>query len=585
MPYYSRTTNLGNWFVQQPQGFRHDSSITPTNPIAAGSTSHKIWLRGIASLPEGLTKEVRERTKELQVAGVEVYPRWTSRIAPTAFASIMEVTYDSDGFPIGKLRDQDVLVAGRIAAIRWSGNRLVFIDLYDGTRTLQATLDHNKIGHGEVSVSCGRFRSHCRLLRRGDHVTVIGRMHKAESGMISMRASMLPKIESACLQRLPVATPIALASREGSMGRVADMLKSSEYRRTLATRSCLLQTMRTYLISRDFCEVTTPILSAAAGGASARPFQTTATEFSDRKLSLRVAPELWLKRLIIGGMNNIFEIGPSFRNEGLDRTHNPEFTTCEFYATHYTLDSLMSTTESLLTAIASDLAYRQLIGPRWHNMPSFVMGLSFPRIDFVPALNAALRLELPNLRGQDARTQLVEIFHSKQLSIPDRPTLPRLLDALSTHYLEPQCQKPTWIINIPRCMSPLSKSFVHPTVPNQQEVAARAELFMQGKEVVNCYEEENDPFLQREKFVEQQTLGQDPGTNKVDDEAMEIDEDYIRALEWGMPPTGGWGCGIERLMMLFCDKDNISDVLSFGNLRSVSRHAGKWLDKEKSSAE
>ena len=519
------------------------------------------------------------------MAGVEVYPRWTSRVAPTAMSTIMKFTYNSDGFPEGKSRDEELLVSGRIATIRRSGNKLVFIDLRNGARTLQIILDHNKINKDGVSVSAERFRSHCRLLRRGDHVTVTGRHRKAESGMISLHASMLPKIESACLQRLPVVKPTALASSETSTDRVADMLKSSEYRKALLARSCLLQAMRAFLHLEHFCEVTTPILSAAAGGAVARSFKTTATEFSNRRLSLRVAPELWLKRLIIGGMNKIFEIGPSFRNEGLDRTHNPEFTTCEFYATYYTLDKLISTTESLLTVVASRLVDKQQIGTLRHDMPTPDQDPSFPRIDFVPALNKALELELPNLAGPDARKQLMEIFQSKQLSVPDRPTLPRLLDDLSAHYLESQCQKPAWIINIPRCMSPLSKSFIHPTAPNQQEVAARAELFIRGKEVVNCYEEENDPFLQREKFVEQQNLGRDPGTDRVDDEAMKIDEDYIRALEWGMPPTGGWGCGIDRLMMLFCDKDNISDVLSFGNLRSVSRHAERWSDKQKSSAE
>ena len=478
-----------------------------------------------------------------------------------------------------------MLIAGRISTIRWSGNSLVFIDLSDGTRTLQAILNHGKIQSIETAVSREQFRRHCRLLRRGDHVTVIGRIHKAESGTTSLRAITLPKIESACLQRLPVVERTASASRDSSTDRVADMLKSTEYRRTLIARSFLLQAMRKLLIRKAFVEVTTPILSAAAGGASARPFQTTATEFSDRRLSLRVAPELWLKRLIIGGMNKIFEIGPSFRNEGLDKTHNPEFTTCEFYATYYTLDKLISITESLLIVIASRLKNISDSETLRHDIAASDHGPSFPRIDFVPALNTALGLELPNLAGQDARRQLVEIFQSKQLPIPDRPTLPRLLDELSAHYLESQCQKPAWIVNIPRCMSPLSKSFIHPTAPNQQEVAARAELFIRGKEVVNCYEEENDPFLQREKFVEQQTLGRDPDTDKIDEEAMEIDEDYIRALEWGMPPTGGWGCGIDRLVMLFCDKDNISDVLSFGNLRSVSRHAEKWSDKEKSSAE
>lgn len=199
---------------------------------------------------------------------------------------------------------------------------------------------------------------------------------------------------------------------------------------------------------------------------------------------------------------------------------------------------------------------------------------SFPKIDFIPALNGALKLELPNLASDTARSDLLAIFEQKSLTLPTNPTLPRLLDELSSIYIEPQCQDFTFIINHPECLSPLSKSFIHPTAPNQQPVASRAELFVRCREVVNCYEEENSPFEQRRKFEMQQKYAMlhEDGSGR-DDEAMKIDDDYIRALEWGLPPTGGWGCGIDRLVMLFAGKDKISDVLSFGSLRSVARHA------------
>jgi lysyl-tRNA synthetase, class II len=198
-----------------------------------------------------------------------------------------------------------------------------------------------------------------------------------------------------------------------------------------------------------------------------------------------------------------------------------------------------------------------------------------------------LDIELPNLAEPTPETlsAVLEIFKSKSIPIPENATLPRLLDKLSSSILESQCEKPTWIINTPECMSPLSKSFIHPIAPNNQPVAARAELFIAGREIVNCYEEENDPFEQRRKFKMQSVYGstvagQSSNTMEIDPEAMKLDEDYLRALEWGLPPTGGWGCGVDRLVMLFTGKEKIGDVLSFGNLRAVARTAEKWKEGE-----
>ena len=278
-------------------------------------------------------------------------------------------------------------------------------------------------------------------------------------------------------------------------------------------------------------------------------------------------------------MTAIFEIGPSFRNEGLDKTHNPEFTTCEFYQAHCDLDTLMSRTKSLLGQIRTDLQ-RFGMGSKIAEIPLLDRNEKFEKIDFIPAINRHLGMDLPTLElsNQDA---VLDILKAKNILIPSSPTLPNLLDKLASHYLEPQCVAPTWIMNLPECMSPLSKSFEHPSAPNNQRVAARAELFIKGKEIVNCYEEENSPFAQRQKFIEQHIYASNPAGQALDIEkitnvdGMEIDEDYLRALEWGLPPTGGWGCGIDRLVMLFAGKERISDVLSFGNLRAVTRNAVK----------
>jgi tRNA synthetases class II (D, K and N) len=221
-------------------------------------------------------------------------------------------------------------------------------------------------------------------------------------------------------------------------------------------------------------------------------------------------------------------------------------------------------------------AKNELNGLKKSTMPPLALDATFfkgpyRQIDFLLTLNETLGIKLPDLDAESAEADLLDIFRQKEIALPARPTLPRLLDKLSALYLEPQCDKPTWIINHPECLSPLSKSFSHPSTNVAQQVAARAELFIHGHEIVNCYEEENSPFEQRRKFLMQQRYSTATDSETPDPEAMPVDEDYLKALEWGLPPTGGWGCGIDRLVMLLTGKDRINDVLTFGNLRTITR--------------
>lgn len=195
----------------------------------------------------------------------------------------------------------------------------------------------------------------------------------------------------------------------------------------------------------------------------------------------------------------------------------------------------------------------------------------YPEIDFIPALNTALGQALPDLSSDKATDDLVKIFKEKGAPLPPVVTLPQLLDTLASLFLEPQCDRPTWIINHPECLSPLSKSFTHALPDIPQSVAARAELFIGGQEIVNCYEEENSPLEQKRKFWQQRKYSQNGSDGSLKSESMAADEDYLRALEWGLPPTAGWGCGIDRLVMLLTGKERISDVLSFRTLRAVTR--------------
>jgi len=257
---------------------------------------------------------------------------------------------------------------------------------------------------------------------------------------------------------------------------------------------------------------------------------------------------------------------------GLDLNHNPEYTTCEFYQAYSNLEDLIATTETLF-AILATLTSEQ-ISAAYRNLPPLTIDFTppFRRLDFIPTLETALEQPLPDLTAPTAATDLLSIFQAHNIPAPLNPTLPRLLDCLSSTYLEPQCDHPTFITHHPECLSPLSKSFVHPTT--QQRVAARAELFVNRQEMVNMYEEENSPFEQRRKFLDQLKYKGDDSDGEATrrrehKEERGINESYLKALEWGLPPTGGWGCGIDRLCMLFSGAERISDVLAFGNLRNV----------------
>ena len=391
--------------------------------------------------------------------------------------------------------------------------------------------------------------------------------------------SELPQLLSPCLHDIPVHDT---AHETSPYPRHVQFLANPATADIIRARSALTQYLRQFFVDRSFMEVSTPIVGSVAGGAIARPFYTTATEFSDRQLSLRIAPELWLKRLVVGGFDKVFEIGPSFRNEGvqtqqtetwnnktnsqpgLDKTHNPEFTTCEFYLAYANLEDLMTMTEDLLSGMAAHIRASN-IGTL--NPTSANFATPFRRIDFITGIEEATGRKLPDLESREALDQVQSLFTDLSLPLPKNPTLPRLLDELCSIYVEPQCIDPTFIINPPECLSPLSKSFIHPTT--KQRVAARGELFIEGKEVVNTYEEENSPFEQRRKFEDQLRFSKDAG------EPGDIDESYLEAMEWGLPSTGGWGCGIDRLCMLFTGAKRIGDVLPFGNLRAVTRRPGQ----------
>ncbi len=351
--------------------------------------------------------------------------------------------------------------------------------------------------------------------------------------------------------------------------RHIDLLVNQTTADTLRLRAYIIRYMRDFFHAKGFLEFQTPILAENAGGAVARPFVTSSAEFPSKELALRIAPELWLKRLVVGGIEKVFELGPAFRNEGIDQSHNPEFTMCEFYDAYANLDDLIGRTEELLSGAAEFC--QSLIASKLASLPAIDLSRYarlFRQVEFIPALEKELGFRLPDLAGENAHQELVSLIRENGTDAEGdlNVSLPKLLDRLASLYLEPYSDDaPLFITHHPVCMSPLSKSFTCPKTG--QVVSARAELFINGRELANMYEEENDPAVQKQKFVEQAKY-RDPSGN-IDPEAMVVDEGYIQVLESGLPPTGGWGCGIERLVMLFSGTRRISDCLSFGNLRNV----------------
>lgn len=414
------------------------------------------------------------------------------------------------------------------------------------------------------------------------NIAITGRATKTPTGELSIEATKLPELLTPALAPLP----FKLEDEEVRIQhRHVDMLVNRKTIDTLRLRSHLIKYLRDFLHERGFLEFQTPILAETASGATARPFTTAASETSVNKtLSMRIAPELWLKRLVVGGVDKVFELGPAFRNEGIDQTHNPEFTMCEFYNAYANLDDLIALTEELLCGAASHC--RDLIATKLDSLPEIDMSQyqrPFQQLEFIPSLESALGFTLPDLTAASAREELITLLKSRQIDVPglNKPdiTLAKLLDNLAAEFLEPySLTKPLFITHHPVCMSPLSKSFTCPKTG--QRVSARTELFVNGKELANMYEEENDPASQRQKLLDQLTTakregGLAPGQyNEEGESAQEVDESYVQALESGLPPTGGWGCGIERLVMLFSGTKRISDCLSFGNLRHVTNVPG-----------
>ncbi|KAK6340327.1 hypothetical protein TWF730_002090 [Orbilia blumenaviensis] len=476
---------------------------------------------------------------------------------------------------------------GRIKTIRKSSSKLRFLDIVADGFKIQVMSSFGRSG-----VERADFDNAYARLKKGDIISITGLPGRTKAGEISIYATELPKPLSPCLHVPP---PELEDVEKRFQSRHVDLMVNPLPVHVLKARSFIINWMRNYFLQKEFVEVSTPILAELSGGAAAKPFETASKVFgSDKKMQLRIAPELWLKRLVIGGLHRVFEIGPNFRNENADATHNPEFYSCEFYEAFTDIEGLKKTTTDMLVSLFHD--FEKARPHQFPNIEAFssrertieVRG-PFHEIDFIGGIEEAIGRKLPVLDAPDAAQQLLEMIDEDEIGRPVNCTLPGILDYLASEYLEPECIQPTFLTDIPACLSPLSKTSRRES--DGQLVSHRAELYVGGKELVNLYEEENSPFQQRKKFLEQnrfRTVAAFEAGEELPIEILEeaeqvlpempVDESYIGALEWGLPPTGGWGIGLDRLVMLLCNVERIGDVMAFGGLRGTVL-AGRGLNK------
>ena len=481
----------------------------------------------------------REKLDALEAAGVQPYAYSFDRQHSAAEAQ--QLLGSAEEGPA-------VTLAGRVVAWRSHG-KTTFAHLADATGKIQLYFKKDQLGDKSYALL-----AHYDL---GDIIGVHGPLFRTRTGEVTVRVDRVEMLAKS-LRPLPFGKEEEVNGQtvrhsgfadpeQRYRQRYADLAVHPEVRALFVARSRMTRAIRSFLDERDFLEVETPILQPLYGGATARPF-TTLHNALDMPLYLRIADELYLKRLVVGGLERVYEIGHDFRNEGIDRTHNPEFTMLEFYQAYADYTGMMELVEQLLEKTADAVrSVPELAG----NVPSFQR--PFKRVEWMPSLNVAAGLDVGSLSEKDLRALAGRVGVEK----PESLSRPKLLDEMFQALVESKLHQPTFVVDYPVELSPLAK----PKRGNPL-LTERFELFANGKEMANAFSELNDPIDQRRRFEAQAKL-----LAAGDQEASGVDEDYLRAMEYGMPPMGGVGIGVDRLFMYLSGATNIRDVILFPTMR------------------
>ena len=478
-----------------------------------------------------------EKLDALKKAGINPYP---VKFNPSHSSAFIKSNYND-------MEGKTVKIAGRIMALRKMG-KASFSQVMDSEGKIQFFIRRDDVGDESYS--------HFKLLDIGDYVGVEGFVFTTKTGEISVHTSVL-SILAKSIRPLPV-----VKEKDGQIfdsfsdkelryrNRHLDLILNPEVKGTFINRAAIIRSIRDFLDNKGFLEVETPVLQPLYGGANARPF-TTHHNSLDQTLYLRIADELYLKRLIIGGFDRVYEIAKDFRNEGIDRNHNPEFTMLEFYWAYADYEDCMELVEDLIRRSAEKIDAMKI---NWGGM-DIDLSKKFIRKPFFELLNEATVHDIADLNEKKLREKCAE----KDIKVDDSSNLGQILDGLMSELVEPKLIQPTFVIDYPKEISPLAKAHRN----GDPNIVERFELFIGGAEFANSFSELNDPIEQRDR-LEAQALLKEGG----DDEAQPIDESFIQAMECGMPPTGGVGIGIDRLTMLLTGNRWIKDVILFPILRS-----------------
>ena len=476
------------------------------------------------------------KLKKLEEMGIDPYPQ---KYSPSHLSSIIISDYES-------LEGKDVNVAGRIMSIRRMG-KSSFFHIQDGGGRLQIFIKRDDIGED--------IYNHFKLLDIGDFVGVEGFIFKTKVNEISIHAKNLTVLCKS-IRPLPIVkekedtTFDAFSDKEQRYrNRHLDLIVNTDIRDTFIKRANIIKSIRNYLDDLGFLEVETPVLQPLYGGANARPF-TTHHNSLDQKLFLRIADELYLKRLIIGGIDRVYELSKDFRNEGMDRNHNPEFTMLEFYWAYADYEDNMDLVEAMIRDVAKKIGAQKI---NWGEM-TIDLAKPFKRKPIFELLKEATGEDFSNISLEQLRKICIE----HNIEIDNNANYGQMLDGLMSKLVEPNLIEPTFVIDYPKEISPLAKKHRNGD-PNLVE---RFELFIGTAEFANAFTELNDPIDQRDRFESQEKL-----ERAGDDEAHPIDENFLQAIECGMPPTAGVGIGIDRLVMLLTENLSIKDVILFPAMR------------------